>query len=210
MTTISLRTVDDVVDLFDRWGDSYYDDLVTQRDHALQCAALAEQAGADDALVVAALLHDVGHLVELAVSSGAMGDLTIDRQHEATAARMLAPIFPASVTAPIALHVDAKRYLCAVEPAYLVTLSEGSIRSLATQGGPMTADEVDRFAAMPACVSAVALRRWDDLGKVDGLHVPDLAHHAPRLHAVARELVAAAVQLNHEDFESRLRLAGPG
>ena len=189
VTTILLSSPDDVLALFDTWGGTYYDDRVTQRDHALQCAALAEQAGADDDLIVAALLHDVGHLLELAVSGGVMGDLAVDRQHEATAARVLAPIFPASVTAPIALHVDAKRYLCAVEPAYLLTLSEGSVRSLTTQGGPMTADEVDRFEAMPACVSAVALRRWDDLGKVDGLHVPDLAHHVPRLHAMARRRI---------------------
>jgi phosphonate degradation associated HDIG domain protein len=180
-----LRDVDEVVDLYLRWGRRHYDDRVSQLDHALQCAALAHGAGADDSLVAASLLHDIGHLIELEEADGRMGDLTIDRRHEATAVRMLAGLFPPSVTAPIALHVDAKRYLCAVEPSYASTLSPGSVRSLATQGGPMGGDEIARFEAMPAHRDACDLRRWDDLGKVNGITVEPLDHYVPMLRSLA-------------------------
>lgn len=178
--------VDDVVDVLTRWGGQHYDDRVTQLDHALQCAALARAAGAPDALVAAALLHDIGHLVELERSGGTIGDLTVDRHHEHIAARALAPLFPPDVVAPVALHVEAKRYLCAIDPTYAATLSDGSVRSLATQGGPMDADEVARFERHPQCRAAADLRRWDDAGKVEGLAVTPLAELVPLLRSVAR------------------------
>lgn len=181
-----LRSVDDVVALFARWGPRFYDDRVSQLDHAVQCAALARRDGADDALVVAALVHDIGHLLELDVAEGEMGDLAVDRHHEARAARALAHLYPPEVTAPVALHVEAKRYLCAVDPAYAATLSDGSVRSLATQGGPMTADEVARFEAMPRWDDAVALRRWDELGKVEDLRVDPFEAYLPLLRSAAR------------------------
>jgi phosphonate degradation associated HDIG domain protein len=180
-----LRDVDEVIDLYLRWGSQHYDDLVSQLDHALQCAALARQAHADDSLVAASLLHDIGHLIELEGSSGRTGDLSIDRRHEATAVRVLAGLFPPSVTAPIALHVDAKRYLCAVDPTYESMLSAGSVRSLATQGGPMDEAEAARFAAMPAYRAACDLRRWDDLGKVEGLIVAPIDDYVAMLQTLA-------------------------
>lgn len=174
-----------MVELYERWGHQHYDDRVSQLDHGLQCGALARDAGADDSLVAASLLHDIGHLLELDGSSGTMGDLTIDRRHEATAVRLLATLFPPSVTAPIAMHVDAKRYLCAVDPTYASLLSEGSVRSLATQGGPMSPAEVARFEALPACRDACDLRRWDDLGKVEHVVVTPLADYVPLLQSLA-------------------------
>ncbi|MEY4230189.1 MAG: hypothetical protein RLZZ362_1038 [Actinomycetota bacterium] len=181
-----LRQVDDVIGLFERWGRLHYDDRVSQLDHAVQCAALARRDGADNALVAAALLHDLGHLLELDADDGAMGDLEVDRHHEARAARALAGLYPPSVTAPIALHVEAKRYLCAVDEGYAAGLSEGSVRSLATQGGPMSADEVARFETLPRWADAVALRRWDDLGKVEGLTVEPFEDHLPLLRSLVR------------------------
>jgi predicted HD phosphohydrolase len=180
-----LDGVDAVLELYGRWGAVFYDDGVSQLDHALQCAALAERAGAPGPLVAASLLHDMGHLLELEASDGEIGDLTVDRSHEARAARALAAVFPASVTAPIALHVQAKRYLCTVDPGYAGILSAGSVRSLATQGGPMDAGEVARFSANPAHGDACALRRWDDLGKVHGLVVAPLEHHRGLLTSLA-------------------------
>ncbi|HET8619176.1 MAG TPA: hypothetical protein VFM27_09470 [Acidimicrobiales bacterium] len=172
-----MTTVDDVVDLYVRWGGDPYDEEVAQLAHALQTAALAEAAGSDGALVAAALLHDVGHLLHLA--GGEAGP------HEETGPAYLAGLFPAAVTDPIAGHVAAKRYLCAVEPDYQLRLSPGSVRSLRRQGGPMTAAEVAAFEALPGAVGAVALRRWDDAGKVEGLAVPGLAHHELLLRSLA-------------------------
>ncbi|MCB1001857.1 MAG: HD domain-containing protein [Acidimicrobiales bacterium] len=180
-----LHGVDDVVELFERWGSVHYDDRVSQLDHALQCASLAERAGAAPHLVVAALLHDIGHLIELDRTDGTIGDLAVDRGHEHVAARALAALFGPEVRMPIELHVEAKRFLCAIEPGYAATLSDGSVRSLATQGGAMTAAEVARFASRPDASDAADVRRWDDAGKVEQLVVAPLAHFVPLLRSLA-------------------------
>jgi phosphonate degradation associated HDIG domain protein len=179
---MSAPFVAEVVALYERWGRDRYDEELSQLDHALQTAALAVRAGASDALVVAALLHDVGHLLDL---DAGRGDLDADLRHEATGATYLASAFPPAVTAPVALHVRAKRYRCAVDPAYHDALSDGSKRSLARQGGPLAASEIAAFEAHPSFEDAVALRGWDDLGKVDGLEVPPLEHYRELLERVA-------------------------
>ena len=166
----------DVLALYERWGGERYDEDVAQLDHALQTAAHARSAGASDDLVAAALLHDVGHLLYLAdIATG---------PHEQTGTAYLAGLLPPAVLAPIALHVPAKRYLCALEPDYEAALSAGSARSLHSQGGPMTPAEVTAFEAMPAWADGVALRRWDDAGKVEGADVADLASYEPLLRAL--------------------------
>lgn len=179
-------SVQDVVDLFLQWGTERYDESVSQLDHALQTAAHARAEGATDALVVAALLHDTGHLLELRDGGLTSGQVAEDLAHEAAGARWLGALFPASVTGPIALHVAAKRYRCAVEPGYHQGLSSGSQRSLVRQGGPMSPNEQQRFASHPAHTDAVRLRGWDDAGKVSDLTVPDLANYRSLLVEVAR------------------------
>ena len=154
----------EIESLFEKWGQQFYSENVSQTAHAVQCAQLAEEADASSALVLAALLHDVGHLVDLEDSAG-KEEHEIDTAHEATAARLLASLFPPAVTAPIALHVDGKRWLCAREDGYFETLSPASVASLTLQGGPMSDIEADRFMAMPQFEEAIALRRWDDIGK---------------------------------------------
>lgn len=154
----------EIESLFEKWGQQFYSENISQTAHAVQCAQQAEEADASSALVLAALLHDVGHLVDLEDSSG-REEHEIDTAHEATAARLLASLFPPAVTAPIALHVDGKRWLCAREDGYFETLSPASVASLALQGGPMSDAEADRFMAMPQFEDAIALRRWDDIGK---------------------------------------------
>jgi phosphonate degradation associated HDIG domain protein len=177
------RSVDEVLALYERWGSNRYDEELSQLSHALQTAALARGAGAADGLVAAALLHDVGHLLDLADGDGHR-DRTVDLRHEARGSAYLAALLPPEVTAPIALHVRAKRYLVAAEPAYAAALSPGSTASLARQGGAMDSDEVRTFTANPGWADAVALRRWDDEGKADGLDVPDLASYRPLLDAL--------------------------
>jgi phosphonate degradation associated HDIG domain protein len=180
-----LHSVDDIVALYRRWADRRYDEVVTQMAHALQCAALARRDAAGEVMVVAALLHDVGHLLHLAESDGEPGDLEGDRHHEVRGAAALAGVFDPAVTEPIRLHVAAKRYLCAREPAHLAGLSAGSVRSLRAQGGPMTPEEMATFAAEAFADDAVQLRRWDDAGKVVGLDVQPFDSYLPLLQRCA-------------------------
>lgn len=143
---------------------------VTQLQHALQCAAWATESGSSDSLVAAALLHDLGHLLHSDVD----GELDADRDdvHQYLALPFLRPHLPDSVLEPIKLHVDAKRYLCGTDKTYASTLSAGSTRSLALQGGPLTADEATAFMQQPFAAEAVQLRRWDDLSKDPARVVP--------------------------------------
>jgi phosphonate degradation associated HDIG domain protein len=143
---------------------------VTQLQHALQCAAWAAESGSSDALVAAALLHDLGHLLH----SDTDGELDADRDdvHQYLALPLLRPHLPAAVLEPIKLHVDAKRYLCGTVGGYWDTLSDGSKRSLELQGGPFTAEEAEAFIAQPHAAEAVQLRRWDDLSKDPARVVP--------------------------------------
>lgn len=183
--TGAATSVDEVLGLYRRWGADHYDEELSQLDHAVQTAALAVADSAADELVAAALLHDVGHLLELEARDG-RGELpTEDLDHESVGARYLAGLFGPAVTGPIALHVRAKRYRCAVDPAYLDGLSDGSRRSLALQGGPADAAEVASFETNPGFRDAVRLRGWDDGGKVDGLVVSDLESYRPLLERLA-------------------------
>lgn len=179
-----LASIDEVLELFDAHGDNRYDEELSQRDHAVQTAALARAAGAGDALVVAALLHDIGHLLDLA--AGGTVDAPRLARHEQVGATALSALFDRSVTAPIELHVEAKRYLITVEPDLMDRLSSGSRASLVRQGGPMDDTELVRFRARPGFAEACALRRWDDDGKVDGLAVPPLSEYRPTIERVLR------------------------
>lgn len=170
-----MSVIDQIERLFQKHGDSQYGfEAVSQLEHALQAAALAEQNGADPSLIAAALLHDVGHLLHnLPDDSTKKG---IDDQHESLGQRWLQRYFDDPVIEPVRLHVAAKRYLCAIEPEYMASLSEPSIQSMAVQGGVMNPDEVQAFAALTHCENAVRLRRWDDAAKVVGLPTPPLRH----------------------------------
>ena len=171
--------------LLDGKGERNYGlSLVNQRAHALQAALLAEQSGCDAALIVAALLHDIGHMVhDLGEDPAADG---VDDQHEAVGQAFLAQYFGPEVTEPVRLHVAAKRYLCGTESDYFVKLSNDSIRSLALQGGPMTPAEARDFAALPGAQDAVRLRRFDEAAKVKGLETPPVAHFLPHVRACLR------------------------
>lgn len=151
---------------------AYLGEPVTLMQHMLQAAALAEAAGAPNHLVAAALLHDVGHVRQQADA---------DDRHADRGADWLAKWFPARVTEPVRLHVAAKRYLCAVEPAYFSRLSEASVRSLAEQGGPMSPSEVQAFERQPYMDGAVAVRRWDEVAKDPSAAPPEFEHFRPLL-----------------------------
>jgi phosphonate degradation associated HDIG domain protein len=152
---------------------------VTQLQHALQSALFTEQAGSPPALIAAAMLHDIGHMVhDLGDNPAADG---LDDQHELLGHAFLVRYFPAEVTEPVRLHVAAKRYLCATEPDYFALLSPDSVLSLRLQGGPMSLPEVAAFRAEPHAEAAVLLRRCDDAAKVKDLQTPGIEHFAPYL-----------------------------
>lgn len=156
----------DVVGLFNAHGRRRYGEGVSDLQHALQCAALARRDGADDELVLAALVHDIGRLLAMAAAAGGQPRRESPHDHHAAwGAAALRPLAPARVVAAVERHVAAKRYLCAVDPAYAAALSAASMRSLAVQGGPLSAEERARFDAEPWAEEALRLRRWDDAGK---------------------------------------------
>lgn len=161
--------VTELADLFARLGDLHYGEDVSQLEHALQTAHHAKADDAPPALIVAALLHDVGHMMQRAGENAA--DLGIDTRHEHISAGYLARAFGPEVTEPIRLHVAAKRYRVAVEPTYLERLSKASLQSLALQGGPMSEAEIETFLAEPAAQAALRLRGYDEAGKAPDAEV---------------------------------------
>lgn len=175
--------VDAIVELFAARGGQHYDEAVTQTEHAAQSAELAAADGADDSLVAAALLHDVGHLLE-PHDAGRWRDR--DLRHERVGGRLLGRWFDPAVTEPIRLHVAAKRYLCSVDDGYHAELSEASVHSLELQGGPMSPDEVATFRRRPHHAEAARLRRWDDLAKRSDLISPPIVAYRPLLIGLCR------------------------
>jgi [1-hydroxy-2-(trimethylamino)ethyl]phosphonate dioxygenase len=164
-----------LIRLFHERGDAaYVGEPVSQTEHALQTALRAEQAGADSALIAAALLHDVGHLLHNEMEDCALHG--VDSSHEEVGARILSRYFGADTVEPMRLHVAAKRYLCATDPVYFSRLSEASVRSLQLQGGPFSDAEAREFAAHPGFNRALALRRWDEEAKVKDLPTPPVEH----------------------------------
>lgn len=175
--------VDDIIQLYIRYGEAAYGEDITQTEHAVQCATLAQREGASAELIVASLLHDIGHLLEEVDENHG------NFKHDKVGADYLADYFPATVSEPVRLHAQAKRYLCTVETPYHDTLSEASKYSLTKQGGLMNADEVAVFQQNPHFEAAVSLRRWDDLGKDDRLSLNDIS--------AFRELISNTLKENH-------------
>ena len=175
--------VEFLLDLFARRGaEAYMGEPVTMAQHMEQSAACAIADGASDELVVAALLHDVGHFVgDFPLESLENG---IDNLHEEIGAQFLATYFPPAVTEPIRLHVPAKRYLCAVDEAYQQRLSAASVNSLMVQGGPMSEAEIEQFEANSYHRDAVQVRLYDDDGKVAGLDIRPITDYRDRLESL--------------------------
>ncbi len=163
--------VNHIEDIFNRRGaESYLGEDVTMAQHMLQAAQCAEESGADESLIVAALLHDIGHykneIPETALAKG------INNYHEEAGANFLEDYFPVSVIEPIRQHVSAKRYLCAVKSNYFQSLSVASVHTLNLQGGPMNENEIKEFEKNAYLDECIKLRYWDEDAKD-----PERAHH---------------------------------
>ncbi len=175
-------SVAEIVGLYETRGSKMYgSELVSQAEHARQCAMLASESGASAELVAAAFLHDAGHLI-------AELPHTLEREsddvHQYLAIPFLRGTFSDAVLEPIRLHVDAKRYLCRVEAGYWDSLSPASRHSLELQGGKFDTFAADRFLSRPFAWDAIRLRRWDDLAKVAGRVTPNLRAFAAVLRSV--------------------------
>ena len=151
----------------------YGNENVTQLEHALQCAELAEKNNFSKEIITAALLHDIGHLLYEDKDPIHQG---IDGYHENLGADFLSSYFGEEVTLPIRAHVDSKRYLSVSEDGYYDLLSEASKESLAVQGGPFTKEEAEAFINKPHMKEAVELRRFDDQAKILNKSTPNLEH----------------------------------
>ncbi len=182
--TQPISPVDEVLTMYARLGGvQVIGEPVRQIEHALQTAWLAEQAGVPPALVAAALLHDMGHLI--GVGDGPVGPIPDDPNHAEIAATFLSSRFPAEVVEPVRLHVTAKRYLCTVEPGYPSQLTQASRVALESQGGLMSPAEAAAFLDNPFAAEALMLRRWDEVAQVPGMATPSCAHFRAALEAVA-------------------------
>jgi len=184
MTTANPKcAVEFIFDLFAAQGATeYMGEAVTMSQHMEQSAACAAADGASDSLVIAALLHDIGHFIgEHPIDALENG---IDNNHEAVGANYLQAHFPQSVSEPVRLHVDAKRYLCATDPEYFGRLSAASVNSLNVQGGPMSAGEIRAFETNPHYRDAVKLRLYDDDGKVAGLTIKPVTDYRQTLESL--------------------------
>ena len=170
-------------DIFERRGDEeYLGEAVTMAQHMLQGATLAEQGGLAEDIIVAALLHDIGHFTS---EFGTYHpDDTQDRHHEDAGADVLAPFFPSVVTDCVKYHVAAKRYLCATKPEYVARLSTASLHTLQLQGGPMNAAEVADFETNPNLKKIIQVRYLDEAGKIADMPTPGYAHFAPMVQRI--------------------------
>ena len=180
-----MSVTDEILAIFHQRGaDAYFGESVSMTEHALQAAHFAQSCAAPPALIVAALLHDVGHLIDDDVP-GDIADWTVDAHHEDIGGRWLAQRFRPEVSEPVRLHVPAKRYLLATDAEYFAKLSPASVVTLQLQGGPMAAHEVSKFETEPFHEDAVRVRRWDDQGKVAGLKTPALRDFRALIEALA-------------------------
>lgn len=181
--------VEFIADIFERRGaESYLGEPVSMSEHMLQGAWLAEQDGAPEELVAAALLHDIGHYTsEFGTYSP---DDVEDKHHDEAGGEVLAPFFPPVIVQCVRLHVSAKRYLCATDPTYFSKLSPASVHTLSLQGGPMSAEEVAEFRSNPFHDEAVRVRIWDEGGKVAGMKTRAFRDYVPLLERVVKKFAA--------------------
>lgn len=180
--TSTISVVNEIERLFIDQGDESYGEKVTMREHMLLTASRAEEEGADDELVAACLLHDIGHL--LVEPDDEYGK----HRHDEVGADWVSERFPESVAEPVRQHVAAKRYLCGVEPGYHEQLSPASQYTLTYQGGPMTSEEIENFERLTYFQNALMLRRWEDSrGKLADIEIPPFDRFRPLLERLATQ-----------------------
>ncbi len=189
------ETLEQVIDLYTKAGQmDYMGEPVSQLQHALQAAFLAEQAGKNDELILACLLHDIGHICALQHHDPLIGDFGISH-HETIGANYLAQLgFSEKICILVASHVDAKRYLVSRQQDYYQKLSDASKETLLYQGGTMNLRECEKFKATPFFAEKIFLRTCDENAKQFNKQTPNLAHYIPKieLHLTVSRFVVSA------------------
>ncbi|MBS1665595.1 MAG: HD domain-containing protein [Bacteroidetes bacterium] len=189
MTTEQAQKItDEIMDLYKGYGGAEYaGEKVSQLEHMVQAAQLAEEQGYDEEVVLAAFLHDIGHITEAANGENEMDGFGIV-DHEALGAEFLRDKgFSKKIVRLVESHVEAKRYLTIKDPSYYAQLSEASKKTLEYQGGPMTKDEAEAFEQYPLFSLIIQMRKWDEMAKIENKPLPDLQHYRDMmLHHLSR------------------------
>ncbi len=179
------KVTDEIMELYNGYGgNEYAGEKVTQLEHMVQAAELAEEQGFDEEVVLAAFLHDIGHISEAAKDAAGgvdddnrMGAFGIKDHEELGAEFLREKGFSKKVYRLVESHVEAKRYLTARDPAYYAELSDASKKTLEYQGGPMTYEEADAFEQYPLFTLIIQMRKWDEQAKIEHKPLPDLQHY---------------------------------
>ena len=169
-----------ILQLFKKHGQMAYGEQVTQISHAIQAGLIARDWGFDDELILAAFLHDIGHLVPLdleGIAFHTMGNYGVEAHDQWGKGFLQEQGFSERLVATVSNHVAAKRYLCFADPVYYASLSEASRQTLIYQGGAMQADEAAAFNADPFFVESIELRRADEAAKTPGFVVTEAHWH---------------------------------
>ena len=166
--------VQEILEIYKRYGQESYGENITQTEHALQSAVLAHKEGFEDEVIIAALLHDIGHLIVQEPEAKMEENLgAID--HEAVGAKFLRQKgFSEKVCTLVKGHVAGKRYLTFKHPDYYHNLSEASKKTLVHQGGSMTEEEAAAFEQDPFFKLNLKMREWDDKGKIENMELPQM------------------------------------
>jgi phosphonate degradation associated HDIG domain protein len=172
------KITDEIMDLYKGYGgNEYAGEKVTQLEHMAQAAQLAEEQGFEEDVILAAFLHDIGHISEAAKGDNEMDGFGIKDHEELGAEFLKGKGFSKKVVRLVESHVEAKRYLTAKDPAYYAELSEASKKTLEYQGGPMTGEEAAAFEQYPLFALIIQMRKWDELAKIEHKPLPDLQHY---------------------------------
>ncbi|HEX4849857.1 MAG TPA: HD domain-containing protein [Puia sp.] len=171
----AMQITDEIMAYYeDHGGEEYAGEKVTQLEHMVQAAQLAEEQGYDEEVILAAFLHDIGHICEAGHGDNEMDGFGIMDHEEIGATFLLNKGFSKKIVRLVESHVEAKRYLTYKSPAYYAQLSDASKKTLDFQGGPMTKEEAEAFESYPLFDLIIQMRKWDEQAKIEHKPLPDL------------------------------------
>ena len=181
--------ISQIMALYYKYGEEdYIGENITQNCHMIQAAMLAEKEGCDLTVVIAAFLHDIGHLLyyqeldENGYTSMKLMDRYGVANHENLGADYLTQLgFGENVIQLIKNHVKAKRYLCTQDESYFNSLSKASQETFLRQGKKMSPEEIKEFEADPYFQNSLLVRKFDDAAKIEDIILPPLSYYREKI-----------------------------